>query len=172
MKDHVQKRSQDAGMSSRVRKQDLERYIMQTNLLTSVTFCVPWQAFWVWDLFSHLRSYNISLYLRYLLLCLCLVALVGLRITRVRILTRASLLANLKSCVVSPGQFFFLFLLNMEPLLKELCVVFHYVNCIYFFACLRFYFSNSLLTVSYNDDIRLSLILTVNQAGLCWIPVD
>lgn len=66
------------------------------------------------------------------------------------ILRRAGLLANLNSCVVSLGQFFFFFLLllNMEPLLKELCVFFHYVNCIYFFACLRFYFSNSLLTVS------------------------
>lgn len=60
----------------------------------------------------------------------------------------------------------------MEPLLKELCgFFFHYVNCIYLFACLRFYFSNSLLAVSYNGDIRLTLMLTVNQAGLCWIPV-
>lgn len=27
--------------ASRVGKQDLGRYVMQTNLLTSVTFCVP-----------------------------------------------------------------------------------------------------------------------------------
>lgn len=88
---------------------------------------------------------------------------------RVMILMRVGLLSNLNSRGFS-GTIFFFLLLNMEPLLKELCVVFHYVNCIYFFACLRFYFSNS-LAVSYNGDIRLRLMLTVNQAGLCWIPV-
>jgi hypothetical protein len=61
----------------------------------------------------------------------------------------------------------------MEPLLKRVMCGFSLCKLyIYFFACLRFYFSNSLLTVSYNDDIRLSPILTVNQAGFCWIPVD
>lgn len=54
---------------------------MQTNLLTSVTFVFLDKLFCVWDLFSHLRSYNISLYLRYLLLCLCLAASMGLRFT-------------------------------------------------------------------------------------------
>lgn len=73
--------SQGAGVSSRVRKQDLGRDIMQTNLLTSVTFAFLDKLFCVWDLFSHLRSYNISLYLRYLLLCLCLAASMGLRFT-------------------------------------------------------------------------------------------
>lgn len=60
----------------------------------------------------------------------------------------------------------------MEPLLKRVMCGFSLCKLYIFFACLRFYFSNSLLTVSYNDDIRLSPILTVNQAGLCWIPMD
>lgn len=97
-KDHVQKCSQGAGVSSRVRKQDLGRDIVQTNLLTSVTFVFLDKLFCVWDLFSHLRSYNISLYLRYLLLCLCLAASMGLRFTEGHdILMRAGLLANLSS---------------------------------------------------------------------------
>lgn len=157
-------------MSSRVRKQDLGRDIVQTNLLTSVTFVFLDKLFCVWDLFSHLRSYNISLYLRYLLLCLCLAASMGLRFTEGHDTNEGWFISKPEQ-LSGFSRTIFLLLLNTEPLLKELCVDFHYVNCIYFFACSRFYFSNSLLTVSYND-IRLSPILTVNQAGLCWIPVD
>lgn len=143
---------------------------MQTNLLTSVTFAFLDKLFCVWDLFSYLRSYNISLYLRYLLLCLCLAASMGLRLTEGHDTNEGWFISKPEQ-LSGFSRTIFLLLLNTEPLLKELCVDFHYVNCIYFFACSRFYFSNSLLTVSYND-IRLSPILTVNQAGLCWIPVD
>lgn len=83
---------------------------------------------------------------------------------------RVGLLSNLNSCGFS-GTTFFPSTEHGAIVKRIMCGFFHYVNCIYFFACLRFYFSNSLLAVSYNGDIRLRLMLTVNQAGLCWISV-
>lgn len=115
-----------------------------------------------------MRRYNIYKYLRYFLLRLCLAASKGRRSQRVMIPMRVGLLSNLNSCGFSRTIFFLL--LNMEPLLKVMCG-FSLCKLYIFFACLRFYFSNSLLAVSYNGNVRLRLMLTVNQAGLCWIPM-
>lgn len=104
---------------------------MQTDLLTSVTFAFLDKLFCVWDLFSHLRSYNISLYLRYLLLCLCLVASMGLRFTEGHDPNEGWFISKPEQ-LSGFSRTIFLLLLNTEPLLKELCVDFHYVNCIYF----------------------------------------
>lgn len=53
-KDHIQKWSQGAGVSSRVRKQDLGRYIIQANLLTSVTFVFLDKLFPIWEVIMYL----------------------------------------------------------------------------------------------------------------------
>lgn len=74
---------------------------------------------------------------------------------------RVGLLSNLDSCGFSST---FFLLLNMEPLLKELSV-FYYVNCMIFFGCLMFYFSNSFLIVSYN--VILDLDSDANGKS-CW----
>lgn len=75
----------------------------------------------------------------------------GLRIKRVMILMRVGLLSNLNSCGFS-SKFFSS--TEYGAITKELCV-FYYVNCMIFFACLMFYFSNSFLIVSYNGDTSL-----------------
>lgn len=65
---------------------------------------------------------------------------------------RAGLLSNPQSCGFSSKLFL---LLNMEPLLKELC----FLLCKWYniFACLMFYFSNSFLIVSYNCNTRFRI---------------
>lgn len=73
----------------------------------------------------------------------------GVRSTKGDDPVRVGLLSNLNSCGFSSKLFF---LLNLEPLLNELC--FYYVNYEIFFACLMLYFSNSFLIVAYNCDIR------------------
>lgn len=80
------------------------------------------------------------------------------------ILMRVGLLSNLNSCGFSRIIFSST---ECRAIIKRV-VCFYYVNCI-FFACL-IYFSNSFLIVSYNGDIRLRLMLTANQVGLCWTP--
>lgn len=125
--------SQGAGVSSRVRKQDLGRDIMQTNLLTSVTFAFLDKLFCVWDLFSHLRSYNISLYLRYLLLCLCLAASMGLRFTEGHDTNEGWFISKPEQ-LSGFSRTIFLLLLNTEPLLRVMC---GFSLCkLYIFFCL------------------------------------
>lgn len=65
---------------------------------------------------------------------------------------RAGLLSNPQSCGFSSKLFL---LLNMEPLLKELCFLLCKLYNI--FACLMFYFSNSFLIVSYNCNTRFRI---------------
>lgn len=168
MEDHIQTYSQGAGMPSGARKQGLGRHIW-TNLLTRVTFVFLAKLFEfgtyfpIWEVIIY-----ICVYLRYFLLRLCLATWKGKGSQRVMIPMRVGLLSNQNSCGFSRTIFFLL--LNMEPLLKVMCG-FSLCKLYIYFACLRFYFSNSLLAVSYNGNVRLRQMLTVNQAGLCWIPV-